>query len=157
MTRLTPPLCFLSLLLILIISCTKEESQEELLLNGLEQAGISLADKEAVLIIPGAGCDGCISGAQYFVIDNLDSLRQFAVIFTGIGSKKALKVQLGEHTFWHKSVYIDSADWVYLPEITDVYPTIAYLGDLKIDSIVYQSPENPMALDEMKLFLQGTK
>ena len=157
MTRLINTLFISGLVLAFFVSCAKEKSREELLLNGLRQAGISLANKEAVLIIPGAGCDGCISGAQYFVIDHLDSLRQFAVVFTGIGSKKALKVQLGEHTFWHKSVYIDSADWVYLPEITDVYPTIAYLGDLKIDSIVYQSPENPMALDEMKVFLQSTK
>ena len=68
---------------------------------------------EAVLIIPGAGCEGCIGSATQFAINYADSLK-IGVVFTQVVSLKTLRFRLGNDFFQLPNVKVDTFDVVPL-------------------------------------------
>lgn len=156
MTKLVNHFLLFGLLFCLITQCANK-SDIDILWDKLIEKGAkkNLDKKKVILIIPGAGCTGCISSAQYFVVDHIDKLEDLGVVFTGVGSKKSLKVELGQEIYYHKRILIDTTNSFYLQGLTDIYPTLTYISGTRIDSIVHQSPENPNALNKLIKHLEG--
>ncbi|NSL89244.1 hypothetical protein ECE50_020550 [Chitinophaga sp. Mgbs1] len=65
-----------------------------------------------VIVIPGTGCGGCITGVEKEVV-NLCRKGDVKVIFTGIRSLKILKSRIGDSVLHHKNVYVDQEDKFY--------------------------------------------
>lgn len=77
---------------------------------------------EQIIIIPGSGCEGCISNAENFVISRNpeEDDGKFLYIFTNITSPKILKLRLGE-TYSDKDIYLDLKNQLHYKSIYPVY------------------------------------
>lgn len=74
------------------------------------------------LIIPGSGCEGCISNAEQYVIDNAKNQTEAMLfIFTNIASKKILKLSLGQDIISLPNIMLDSLSTLHFRSI---YPII---------------------------------
>ncbi|WP_339693905.1 hypothetical protein [uncultured Roseivirga sp.] len=75
-----------------------------------------------IIVIPGEGCGGCISSATYFVTENYESLRDVAIVFTGVQDTKLLKNQIGDEFLNKENVFIDSNNFLMKREVRSSYP-----------------------------------
>ena len=73
-------------------SCSSEGIEKELL-AAYEASTIdtSLKEVNVILIIPNAGCQGCISSIELLIIEEEDKLDDVLMIFTNYTSSKALR------------------------------------------------------------------
>lgn len=136
--------------LIFIASCNKDNEQISVLNQLLKDETELIPDStKALLIIPNSGCDGCISSAEQFVVDNIHSLKGIKVVFTGISSEKALRINLGIDIVTHSNVLIDSENQFYEANLINIYPVIAYLNDGQVTELFEQSPTQADILDNL--------
>ncbi len=141
-------LCFL---ILIFVSCTTNSSYEHFLESRLQKKfGITLKDYNAVLMMPSVGCSGCISDAEYFVVQHFDSIEHVKFIFTKLESKKILKHKIGDSIYFNKDVFIDTNNiFIYSGNDKSIYPAIVYLSDGLIDKIEYKGPDNPTVLNTL--------
>jgi hypothetical protein len=93
------------------------------------------------VIIPGGGCGGCISAAEYFVKENCFR-ENMLFIFTRIESVKTLKLKLGKDILESPNVIIDADNRFELPSTNPnhIYPVFLTLKNNHIEEIHYLSP-----------------
>jgi hypothetical protein len=77
---------------------------------------------EHILIIPGSGCEGCISNAENFVITRNTEKDdgKFLYIFTNISSPKILKLRLGS-AYSEDDIHLDLKNELQYKSIYPVY------------------------------------
>lgn len=109
--------------------------------------------KDAFLIVPNGGCDGCISEAETFVLDHINNTPNLNIVFTGTKSQKSLKLKLGKTVYNHPNVYIDHENKFYDQSMISIYPTIVYIENGEISRVEYQSPDTPNALASLDFYL----
>lgn len=68
-----------------------------------------LDNYSCVVIIPGAGCLGCITEAENFYIRNKENKKIFFV-FTNISSIKSIKLKVGKDVIERENVFFDKND-----------------------------------------------
>ncbi|PIQ47982.1 MAG: hypothetical protein COW03_12250 [Cytophagales bacterium CG12_big_fil_rev_8_21_14_0_65_40_12] len=129
-----------------IKSNTINDFQRKLMSISKDELVISEFDK--VLIIPGAGCTGCVSSAENFVMENFERIDRILVIFTAIPSQKMLKMKLGIDLN-RQNVYLDKDNEFNAGNIYSFYPTVFYLKDGKAIKFEYVSPENKDVLNRL--------
>lgn len=77
---------------------------------------------DTIIVVPEAGCTGCISKAEQFYIEN-QSNDKILFIFTNIVSIKTLLIRLGRDVLSKDNVYIDSSDLFFDLDYADnIYP-----------------------------------
>ena len=88
-----------------------------------------VAALSVVVLILGAGCNGCITEAEnFFVTHACDSSTLF--IFTRVSSVKNLWIKMGREKFSLPNVYIDKNSKFYFPEYDKcIYPCLIYLKE----------------------------
>lgn len=101
-----------------------------------------------VLVIPGAGCSGCVSGAEKFVKENIDRADEILIIFTAIPSQKMLKMKLEIDLNQH-NIYLDLENQFNSGNVYSFYPTVFYLKNGLAVDFEYVSPENKSALNNL--------
>lgn len=123
-------------------SCKEKKEVFQFNKNNFEQLiEKSKKNYSAFVIIPGSGCEGCISDAEKFVT-NSAKLKEGKImfIFTNIVSKKLLKLRLGTDVWSLPNIYIDSINALHFRSI---YPTLIKINpsdnnyaitDIKIDN-----------------------
>lgn len=90
-------------------------------------AELILEDKmdqfDAIIIIPGSGCTGCISQAELYFSNNKDNERVL-FIFTNYYSYKNMSLRLGgSDNLCRNNVYLDDDNTFYLQEYAEhIYP-----------------------------------
>ena len=90
---------------------------------------------DEIVIIPGAGCTGCISNAENYFKNNVYNDR-YMFIFTYFMSKKSLFMRLGQDNLVRDNVLIDTSDLFYVPHNHDnIYPYIISVDDGQIVDI----------------------
>ena len=94
------------------------------------------------LIIPGAGCEGCILETEYFV-KKYSGRSDILFIFTRVETVKLLKYKLGEETFINGNVLIDTENRfeVIEKDINNIYPVVCRLKNNKVEDLHYVSPK----------------
>ena len=112
----------------------------------------SYSQKEVILIVPNAGCEGCVTEAENFIMNYISTELNWQVVFTQISSKKTLKLKLGEDIYHHENVYIDSSNHFYQNSLISLFPTVVYTSNGEIKEVVQQSPENPNTLADLERF-----
>lgn len=135
------------LLVLILASCGnqyQEESQRfQKVIHEIDNKQVSSQKNIKVfLVIPNAGCIGCISSAEAFVLTNIDASDDLVVIFTSFKSRKALKLKLGTDIFNHSRVLIDSKEEVYRQGFSSIYPIIYYMKNEQIVDIKEARPDN---------------
>lgn len=103
---------------------------------------------KACLIIPRAGCTGCIAEALLYAKQHIDYMKNTKVILTDISDRKLAALQVGRDFMRHKNVILDSANSL-MSFFNSAYPKVYYFDDrMNIEKIV---DLNPQTTDLMRL------
>ncbi len=132
-------------LILLLCACSK--TPEDVLVEFMkEKTQVKDLNKiKACIVLPNAGCDGCISGAERFIIKNLEKFSEdLAVVLINYQSKKMLKSRMGENIYTHKHFLLDEERTLYHASVADIYPVVYYLEKGSIKNKQVASPENPL-------------
>lgn len=111
----------------------------------------NLSNVNFILVVPDAGCNGCISEAEKFVVQNCKTLKNVLFVFTNIKSKKQLKLRVGDSVYYHPMVIIDTINKYADNSSNNIYPKIFYLQKGNVEKVEYQSPMNPSAIERLKM------
>lgn len=110
-------------LILLFASCSEGNKNSGLYKNALNQNHIE--HQKYVVVVPGAGCGGCISNATYFLVNNYSKIKDsVTIVFTGVMDKKLLKNEVGEEFLKNSNVKIDQDNYFLAPEIVSNYPQV---------------------------------
>lgn len=128
-------------LFLLFISCKEktEEIEKNFLRKSLEQIDIPM-NYQWIVIIPGAGCHGCIQEGELFMKRNIEN-QNILYILTKTSSVKILQQKTGIHLSEYSNVYLDTKKQFDIPTDNAIYPCIVELKNGKVLSHTFQSPE----------------
>lgn len=104
---------------------------------------------EKILIIPGTGCEGCITGAESFIKDHHKDLHRTKIILTNIKSIKILKAKIGLELFKSKDVIVDSLNILERYGFLTRYPVIVILNRGDIEELQYFNPSTDINLTNL--------
>ena len=108
-------------------SCINEEYQEREYLNDVLAEYPQLTKYSWLIIIPGAGCNGCIQESEYF-------LKKYSSIKI-LQQKTSVKIKE------HPNIYVDRDNVFLLPTNNSIYPCIAEVRNGIVVSVEFQSPQ----------------
>lgn len=144
-------LFFLTILLVGSCQNSSNSNVNDLSLRIIESFQYyDLLKDKTILVIPNAGCEGCITSAESFTIENFEISSKIAFVFTNISSIKILKGKLGAEVYFHQNVFIDSLNHFYSGEFINIYPVILYQKNDRVVKKVEVSPLNLSALDSLQ-------
>lgn len=132
-----------------LIGCQSPQTKFQQAIATIEYKNLKLENIKFIIIIPEAGCAGCISNIEEFYTQNSNNESLF-FIFSNIMSQKMLKSKLqinNSNTF----LDIENKLMECYPEEKKIYPCILEFEEGKIKNIYYQSP------DENGLFILKNK
>jgi hypothetical protein len=135
--------------LLSLASCI--ESSPQMPVKEIENYFHSLNVKsDTIVIIPGSGCDGCISHAQKFLVKNLErSNTNVTFILTRIDDSKVIKRRLKLFDKLNEQIIIfDKQNNLLYLGYQSIYPLFITLQDGKIEKIDFLTPENNGILGE---------
>lgn len=107
------------------------------------------------VIIPGAGCEGCILGTEFFV-KRYYGRSDILFIFTRIETLKLLKHKLGQETVNSDNVIfdVDNEFETVKQGTNNIYPTVCKIKEDKVEKIIYVTPEND-GLSELEQYIKN--
>ncbi len=109
--------------MLFLFSCTVPGNNDHRYTEAFQQNKIDKS--HFIVVVPGAGCGGCISEATYFLVKNYDNMVDgVTIVFTGVNDRKLLKNEVGEHFLSKPNVKIDKDNYFLAPEIASNYPQV---------------------------------
>ena len=123
-----------SFLLITATSCYNHGYRRHL--ADLLEDSIELSGYSKVLLIPGAGCPGCISNAEQYCKSNISD-SSILFIFTNISSTKLLRYKLKLNSFVDcPNIILDTTNHFYIQNSVDnIYPYLVEIDQGRITKI----------------------
>jgi len=120
----------LMITLIMLLSCGKKNSPKYAVID--KSLGTILNKDEInnshyCVVIPRAGCGGCIDNASMYVKRNISKFKNVQVIFTGVVDRKLLHLELGDIVLKLPNVHIDKADLFQDLKVKSIYPQVLTL------------------------------
>lgn len=117
-----------NLMLIILIVSSCKKNYKDTLQSIVDNENIENVEKyEAIVIIPGSGCTGCITNAENYFLQNCDNSSTLFVL-THISSLKELKLRLSQSNLDRENVIIDKANKFYAPQYEEaIYPIFCML------------------------------
>lgn len=110
---------------------------------------------DAALLIPMAGCPGCISGAEMFVKRNLDNCK-ILFLFTRINSEKTLRSKLGLNALPENLIFDRENRFALAPDFPESeYPLVIYFNRDNKSSLDAISPDNYEAYEKLINFVDN--
>lgn len=130
--------------IILLGGCTNKNSYFSNLLKELPNDN---GKYRYYVVVPGGGCNGCISSAENFVKENY-SRKNILFVFTRIESVKVLKLKLGEKICESDNVIIDKENKFEIPSSNpnSIYPAFISLDKNRVTKVNYLSPNEKFSL-----------
>jgi hypothetical protein len=120
------------------ISC-KKDSLYSFYSNGLISDFPNNRNFQYYIIIPHAGCSGCITTAEDLLLHNINSTKYFFII-TNFTSEKSLVLKLG-NILDSDNVVIDSLNIYYAKSFKEnIYPISILMDNTKIKCITVGIP-----------------
>lgn len=137
------------LFLMFLISCESEDIS--FYNSSIQNVKEKIAQDGAILVIPGAGCSGCISGVEYFVNNNYYNYWGVTYVFTNIMSRKLLRLKISEIDIDSCSrILVDKDNLFYdIKNENKIYPCLLFLNGYEVDSIFYLSPTSNVSIEEL--------
>lgn len=150
MNRIKKNFCLIGMMrviffLLLCASChQKEQTKNKLIWRQLTKlvTEAELKNKEYLLIIPGAGCQGCINEAVYSIKENADNpiIQRGIIVFTEIIDFKTFRNRVGDQFLAMDNIILDKDNVIFLSETESIYPMIYKIrNDDIIKSEQYES------------------
>lgn len=130
-----------------LFACNSKDREVNKIQNTFDQNGIAFEKELKIcLIIPGAGCEGCIASGIFFLKQHLDAFSRNQedniVIFSSITSQKLLERNFENNEWLELNKIIDTDnDYIVCGE-KRIYPLVLYLDNGKIIDYAYQSPDS---------------
>ncbi|NJL15765.1 MAG: hypothetical protein HC913_24000 [Microscillaceae bacterium] len=124
---------FLGLLCCVFACQPSVHPQEAALLRVLDALEIPYQSQDTLqcMVIPNGGCQGCISSAEAFVMEQIDKDSSLFVIFTAVQSQKILKARLGKLRS-HPQIRIDRENQITAQGLHTIYPITYRLAGGKL-------------------------
>lgn len=150
MFRLQAKAIFLLSICFSLISCKQAKSPMNTTLIELLGGDSAMKNNQikACLVIPRAGCTGCIAEALLYAKEKVDYMKYSKVILTDISDRKLIALQAGSDFMKHRNVILDSANSL-LSSFSSAYPKVYYFDDLM--NIEKEVDFNPLSTDLMRL------
>lgn len=129
-------------LLIFTVSCRKENYYEKIVSEHIAP----IDSVRAIVVIPGIGCLGCISGVERYLRLNFNKLSNVKFILTNIQSIKTLRLKIGD-AINSPNICLDKNNiWYDTSNENSIYPIVMRIKGKKILELEYISPDNPRNL-----------
>lgn len=108
-------------------------------------------DNSKVVVVPGTGCTGCITGIEHFINENYSKYSDVIFVFTNIQSVKLMKLKMGQVPFDDaNNIILDCKNEFYdVDNVNKIYPSILYLCNYKVCDINYISPNQSQSIEEL--------
>ena len=127
------------LLSVIIISC-QGNNLYSFYSNGLLKNIPNCNNFEYYIIIPNAGCPGCITNAEDFLVKNLNSSKYFFII-TNYSSKKALLQKFNRDILNSKNIVLDTTNIYFASRYKESnYPISILLEGNMVKKITIGTP-----------------
>jgi hypothetical protein len=94
----------------------------------------SLKEAEKIIVIPRAGCGGCINEATIYAVTHYKKLHRVIFILTAVDDYKRIKYTLGEDFLNNHNVIIDSNKLLQSGQLHSNYPYVLKLSNKKVIS-----------------------
>lgn len=139
------------IILLNVLSCKNESYYEKKMKIQIKnKLSHEIKNLKAVVILPNQGCQGCISEVEQFMIHNANKNLGIKYVLTKIVSRKVLKNKIGDSIYYSKAVLIDSLNaFSSIGEKSSIYPSIFYIKDENFQSVEFQNPDNPNAMNNL--------
>lgn len=136
----------------LLCSC-EQDTDKKFFQSVLAENAID--DKYNILfIVPGSGCHGCITGAEYFTKENYSKYPNVLFVFTSIKSIKVLNLKLGTKVVHADNILLDiNNDFFNYKSKRNIYPTIIHLRKGHVHMVNYLSPESEYSIEQLMDFV----
>ena len=110
-----------------------------------------IGDSNTILIIPGTGCQGCITGVEDFIINNWNRYKNVILVFTNIKSEKIIRLKFKKifETYSDKIIIDEGNLFFNINEKEKIYPTVLYLYKRNITKIEFISPTQPLNINQL--------
>jgi hypothetical protein len=156
-TKLLRPNKFLFHLILYVGFCATacsekvEERELESFIGESLMKKVNIDRLKTIMVIPNAGCNGCISEAEYFVSENALILQdRLFTVFTDVMSEKNLRLRIGKEVVESPHAFVDSYRQIQHEELISIYPSILYIKKGLVERVIHVSPDNPNALSELR-------
>lgn len=139
--QLTSPI----IVFLVFLGCSVNENNDVVEVNNSLKAILTeqeLQNSRYVIIVPKAGCGGCIDKAILFLKDKIESLSDTQVILTGIEDKKLLRIELGDVFLKKPNVHLDDERLFQNLKIMSIYPQLVKIEDGKAIEIQELDPSS---------------
>lgn len=139
-----------------VSSCNRKSTfdEESFFINAIDHAQISNSYKW-IVIIPGAGCSGCIQEGEFFMKNYVNN-GNILFVLTNLSSLKILQSKTGVKIKEHSNIYVDRGNDFYLPTINSVYPCVIRMEKGKVTKFSFQTPQTT-ALYDLEEILENSK
>lgn len=117
-----------------------EDIEKSFLNKTVMQLDLS-TDYKWIVIIPGAGCHGCIQEGELFLKRNVNN-PNILYVLTKFSSLKILQQKTGIRLKEHSNIYLDFNNLFDIPTNNTIYPCIAKLERGEVVSCSFQKPGN---------------
>ena len=138
------------LILSFVLICCNNDTHFDFIEKAIKSQNQTYDFKNHVIIIPNAGCLGCITVAEDFAKKHAGE--DFYIIFTNISSLKLLKTKLGDVSTYPNIIY-DTENIFFSFYDESIYPCIVYIEEGEVNKIEYQSVEFPDTFNKFETFL----
>lgn len=138
---------------IVFTSCRNINHDFQNFIESIGNKQVDLDNIEFIVVIPEAGCSGCISYMEDFYLQN-NKVKSLFFVFSNIVSQKMLKskIKINES---NTLLDIDNKIMDCYPSDKKIYPCVLELDNGFIKNIYYQFPEeNGLSIVKQKLNLQ---
>lgn len=109
-----------------------------------------------IVVIPNAGCEGCINEAESLMIKYASKQNEsIYFVLTTYDSEKAIYLKYGYEIKEAKNVLIDAESIFNGNGYNSIYPIILYLNKGKLDKIFFQSPKSPDAIINLEALIES--
>ena len=132
---------WIGLAVLLFYSCDNvHQIETESLKNALVHISNS-GNYDWIVVLPGAGCHGCIQEGEYFAKQNISNSRILFVL-TNISSLKIFQQKTGIVIKEHDNILVDRNNLFYLKTNNAIYPYIIELKNGAMAGYKFQSPQS---------------
>lgn len=138
---------FILVLLVIVSSCYKSQSVQKELEIELKKIP-SISAFNFILIVPGLGCQGCISSAEKFITENINR-KEILFILTSIESLKVAQNRLGIDLRSSDNVLLDFDNRFLIRTDDSIYPILIVQNKGAITSLDYLKPNSNVLIDDI--------
>ncbi|MDJ1505772.1 hypothetical protein [Xanthocytophaga agilis] len=121
----------------LLAGCSQSNADYDLIRQVTQLTGKNLSGYRAVFFVPSQGCDGCINGAENYLLNNYLPRNRKGILFivTGHKSKKTARIRLGEQALINQDVFVDYVQAFNREPFVSTFPKVIFLDEGNVQAI----------------------